>query len=124
MVATGGYWNYPTGSDAAPTAVTSGTTAGTAVYDQVFSQGPADITQAGGLSAYGVMAMGGNVYEWEETEFDLVNNSGSGNRAIRGGYWDMGSGLLLAVAAVPEPSQLLFGAVVTLGLLCWKWLAD
>ena len=41
------YFDYPTGSNTAPTAVASGTTAGTAVYDQPFGQGPADITQAG-----------------------------------------------------------------------------
>ena len=35
--------------------------------------GPADITLAGGLSPYGTMGQGGNVYEWEETDFDLVN---------------------------------------------------
>jgi len=38
-----GYWDYTTGSDTAPTAVASGTTAGTAVYDQSFGQGPATV---------------------------------------------------------------------------------
>jgi len=36
----GGYWNYATGSDSAPTAVASGTTSGTAVYDQSAATGP------------------------------------------------------------------------------------
>ena len=40
-----------------------------------FATGPADITLAGGLSPYGTMGQGGNVYEWEETDFDLVNDS-------------------------------------------------
>jgi sulfatase modifying factor 1 len=46
----GGYWDFPTGSDAEPTAVASGTDPGTAVYSQTIEQGPADVTQAGGLS--------------------------------------------------------------------------
>jgi formylglycine-generating enzyme required for sulfatase activity len=61
------YFNYPTGSDEAPTPVASGTAAGTAVYNG--QSIPADITLAGGLSPYGTMGQGGNVYEWEETDF-------------------------------------------------------
>ena len=30
---------------------------------------------------------GGNVWEWEETEFDLVNDDGSAERGFRGGSW-------------------------------------
>jgi len=60
----GAYYDYPTGSNTAPTPVASGTAAGTAVYSgQV---GPANITLAGGLSPYGTMGQGGNVYEWDE----------------------------------------------------------
>jgi hypothetical protein len=44
----GVYYDYPTGSDSPPTPVASGTAPGTAVYDQLFSQGPADIMLAGG----------------------------------------------------------------------------
>ena len=88
------YFDYPTGSNTAPTAVASGTTAGTAVYDQPFGQGPADITQAGGLSPFGVMGLGGNVYEWGETETDLVNDSTSSRRGLRGGVWGNGSFVL------------------------------
>ncbi len=79
------YYDYPTGSNTAPTAVASGTTAGTAVY--AGQSGPADITLAGGLSPYGIMGLGGNAYEWEETAFSLNNNSGSSARGIRGGLW-------------------------------------
>ena len=57
----GVYYDYPTGSDSAPTAVASGTAAGTAVYGQAVATGPADITLAGGLSPYGTMGQGGNV---------------------------------------------------------------
>ena len=83
----GTYFDYPTGSDTAPTAVTSGTVDDTAVYDQLPSQGPADIMLAGGLSPFGTMGQGGNVSEWMETEADLVNDDGWSHRVLRGGYW-------------------------------------
>ena len=76
----GVYYDYPTGSDTAPTAVASGTAAGTAVYNQPSESGPADIMLAGGLSPYGTMGQGGNVFELEETDFNLVNDSGSSIR--------------------------------------------
>ena len=90
------YFDYPNGSYTAPTAVASGTTAGTAVYDQPFGQGPADITQAGGLSPFGVMGLGGNVWEWEESEIFPVNSSPSNTRGIRGGDWYFPSFSLLS----------------------------
>ena len=84
---TGTYFDYPTGSNVAPTAVAGGTTAGSAVYEQ-FQQGPADITNAGGLSPYGTMAQAGNVYEWEETTFwRRVDDDPTTIRGARGGYW-------------------------------------
>ena len=61
-----------------------------------------DITLAGGLSPYGTMGQGGNVYEWEETDFDLVNDSSSSARGVRGGGWGNSSSRLLVV----EPGQL------------------
>ena len=60
----GGYWDYATGSDSAPTAVASGTNSDTAVYAQGFYSGPSSITNAGGLSPYGTMAQNGNAWEW------------------------------------------------------------
>lgn len=131
----GVYYDYTTGSNAPPNAVASGTTAGSAVYLQ---SGPADITQAGGLSPYGTMGQGGNVYEWEETDIDLVNDSGSSLRGYRGGYWgnnvsflssssvrpgyapSSGDNILLGfrvASTVPEPSSLLLGAIGSCGLL-------
>ena len=83
------YYDYPTGSNTAPTAVASGTTAGTAVY---YGQaGPTDITLAGGLSPYGIMGLGGNAHEWEETAFSLDNSSASSFRGYRGGFWADGN---------------------------------
>ena len=82
------YGKYPTSDGSEPTPVTGGTADKTAVYSQSYSQGPANITQAGGLSAYGIMGLGGNVHEWEETEWDLLNDSVSSPRGVRGGFWD------------------------------------
>jgi hypothetical protein len=80
----GHYWDYPTGSDTAPTPVAFGTAPGTAVYQQ---DGPADVMLAGGLSPYGSLGQAGNVLEWEETESDLVNDNPSAERGVRGGAW-------------------------------------
>ena len=83
-----GYYLYPTASDAAPTAVTSGTTSGTAVYNQGWiPPGPASIYQAGGLSSYGTMGQGGNIQEWQESSSDGTNNNVGDQRMVRGGYW-------------------------------------
>ena len=84
-----GTWNnYPTGSDSAPAAVASGTAGNTAVYGQSASTGPADITSAGGLSAYGTMGQGGNVWEWNETAYDGTNNTVDEILMVRGGAWN------------------------------------
>lgn len=85
--AIGGYWDYPTGSNDPPISVASGTAPGTAVWNQPGEQGPADVNLAGGLSPYGTMGQGGNVWEWEETELDLVNDLVSSSRGIRGDNW-------------------------------------
>jgi len=83
--ANGSWSNFPNGSDSAPTPVAGGTTANTAVYNG--QSGPADITNAGGLSAYGTMGQGGNVWEWNETAYDGSNNTAGENRVLRGGSW-------------------------------------
>lgn len=88
------WYDYANGSNTAPTPVASGTTADTAVYNQPVPQGPADVDQAGGLSPYGVMGLGGNVLEWDETSVDLANSSVSTGRGRRGGNWLGGSALL------------------------------
>ena len=116
------YWDYATGSNSIPTAVASGTTAGTAVYNGVAGS-PAAVNNAGGLSAYGTMGQNGNVWEWQESAFDGINNSSSEAHVLRGGLWfDTESGLRSSdrflfsppnsdnfvgfrVASVPEPSS-------------------
>jgi hypothetical protein len=133
-----GTWNnYATGSDSAPTAVASGTVANTAVWSaEYIERVPADITSAGGLSPYGTMGQGGNVWEWNETAYDGGNNTAGEDRQLRGGAWYSYSNDLVAsdclhddpsleifvigfrVASVPEPSSLsllaLGGVVVAL----------
>jgi len=127
--ADGSWSDFPNGSDSAPTAVAGGTTANTAVYNG--QSGPADITNAGGLSSYGTMGQGGNVIEWNETARDLINNTAGENRQLRGGSWLSDSSSLDAsdrtwasplyvnssygfrVASVPETST---GLLVVLGL--------
>jgi len=140
----GGYWDYANGSDTAPTAVAGGTAENTAVYGQTAAQGPADVKNAGGVSPYGVMGLGGNVFEWEESSSNLANNDGSLNRGFRGGSWiqpatDMASdrrtdfapnsedneiGFRVASynsdAVVPEPSMMVIGMVFGLGGLAAK----
>ena len=80
------YFLYPTGSDTAPTRVASGTNPQTAVYNNDASV-PAIVASAGGLSPYGTMGQGGNIFEWNESAFDGTNSSASENRDIRGGNW-------------------------------------
>jgi formylglycine-generating enzyme len=124
------YFLYPTASSSVPTAVASGTSAGSAVYDGVAGS-PAAVTNAGGLSPYGTMGQGGNVWEWNESAFAGTNSSSSEARAFRGGGWGSSEFLLRSsfrgssgpsgvdgsagfrVASVPEPSTyalLLLGA--------------
>lgn len=82
---TANYWNYATGSNAAPTPVASGTAAGTAVYDQSLTAPPANVQTAGGLSSYGTMGQDGNVAEWTESSVTGTNTIPSADRAIWGG---------------------------------------
>lgn len=130
----GGYWNYATGSDIAPTAVASGTTSGTAVYGQTIVNGPADITNAGGLSPYGTMAQNGNAPEWGESAFNQPNDTMDESRVVRGGFWINTSSNLSSetrsfdsptnesyagfrVAAVPEPSACFLTLLGALGVV-------
>ncbi len=85
--ATNLYFDFPNGSNSAPLPVASGTAPGTAVFDVPFDQGPADIMLAGGPSPFGTIAQAGNVWEWEETEVDLVNNDPQAIRGFRGSAW-------------------------------------
>jgi hypothetical protein len=83
------YFDYATQQDfpAAPSGVSGGTASGTAVFQQNYFTGPADIDNAGGLSHYGTMAQNGNVWEWIESASDGSNNVSTDARTIRGAHW-------------------------------------
>ena len=115
----------------------SGTNAGSAVYINAASV-PAIVDSAGGLSPYGTMGQGGNVFEWNESAFDGANSSPSENRTIRGGYWSFiefylrssGRGSYdptvednsvgFRVASVPEPSTYALLFMAGAGWLLWR----
>ena len=126
---TANYWDYATGSNTIPTAVMSGTGAGTAVYNHQ-NGFPAAVDNNGGLSAYGTRGQNGNVLEWQESAADGVNSGSFEDRATRGGDWTSfeiqlslpwsrigrapsfdPTSMGFRVASVPEPgSALLFAA--------------
>jgi formylglycine-generating enzyme len=125
------YYDYATGSDVIPTAVASGTAAGTAVYGSVAGT-PATIMQAGGMSHYGTVGQSGNARERLESAFAAPNDSPTEDRGFRGGFWTSSEDFLrssyregfqptssggngiqgMRIASVPEPSValLLLGA--------------
>ena len=121
---TSNYWDYATNSNSIPTAVGSGALSNTAVYHGLTTT-PADVSNAGGLSAYGTMEQCGNAWEWLESANDGVNNSSGEYRAFRGGFWNSTEPYLRSssrnynyptvadgtvgfrVASVPEPSSVL-----------------
>ena len=90
----------------------------------------------GTISFHGTFDQGDNVSELNDALFS------SSFRGLRGGNLLSSSGVLVAsfrpcaqpgerglnvgirVASIPEPSSLLYGGVVMLGLLCWKWFAS
>jgi hypothetical protein len=138
----GAWYSYPSGSDTLPAPVPGGTSQDTAVFSQPWANGPSNIDNAGGLSAYGTMGQGGNVREWTETAYDGINNTTDELRETRGGMWAAGTagsnnGLDSSlrtmtspsgeydestgfrIAMVPEPSSLsllVLGGVVMLGI--------
>ena len=112
--------------------------AGSAVYNGGAVTNPAAVTFAGGLSPYGTMGQGGNVFEWNESAFDGTNSLSSENRAVRGGAWfspfnnlrtfgrlsigpaGESDSIGFRVASVPEPSTYALLAMTAAGAL---WMA-
>ena len=90
----GGYYNFATGSDSVPNPVAGGTNSNTLVSSDPDNTliGPANVDNAGGLSAWGTMAQGGNAMEWTETAVDGINDSAGENKELRGGAWYMVAG--------------------------------
>jgi hypothetical protein len=132
------YFDYATGSNTVPTAVSGGTGANEAIYNQTSATGPANIDNAGGLSHYGTMGQSGNVWEWNESAFDGSNSSSSEVRAFRGGNWINPEGTLRSshrenadpsyvnvdfgfrVASVPEPSAAMLVLMAGGTWLLWR----
>lgn len=85
----GSYYDYPTGSNSVPDGFDS---SNDPFFEAVYSETgprsqPNDITNVGVLSPNGTAGQGGNIWEWEETDLDLVNDSTSSARGLRGGSW-------------------------------------
>ena len=148
---TSNYWDFPTASNYAPKMVFGGTEPGSAVYGQSNpptpngSGFPAFPEFAGGLSPFGVMGLGGNVWEWEESSYGLLNLDGTNVRIFRGGDYTSNASALASSnamtqlpsqggddlgfrvvsishssAPVPEPSMMMIGTLVVLGGLVGK----
>jgi hypothetical protein len=115
----GTWYEYATGSNTQPTPVSGGTSANTAVYYS--QQGPADITNAGGLSAWGTMGQQGNVSEWREDVYTNIYTGASERFEDLDNWnnWELNTaafappdfesvklGFRVALAAIPEPSSL------------------
>jgi formylglycine-generating enzyme len=129
------FFSYPNGKESAPIPVSSGNAFDTAVYEQATEVGPADILLAGGPSAFGTVGQGGNVREWQENQFDGMNDNILGRRVIRGGSWQSGaSGIYFGqigglspeastgtsgfrVASIPEPSSTFLLLIVFLNVV-------
>ena len=89
-----GYTLYADGSNTVPTAVASGTNAGTAIYNQGGNAQPTSVTQAGGLSSYGTMGQDGNIFLMTETSTNGVNTNAADPRIVRGAFWNSPSSVL------------------------------
>ena len=130
------YSQYPTGSDAAPTAEAPPGGDNSANYESAVN---ADLTKVGAYTAshssYGAFDMGGNVYEWNESLYGMTVNPPGPNRGLRGGWYGgvdfemRNSGVTIQfslygsfqngfrIATIPEPSTaalLAIGCIVEL----------
>lgn len=135
----GVYYTYPMGSNNIPDGLDF---PGDPVFDAVFNQSdgfpildPNDITNVGMDSPFGTQGQGGNVEEWEETDFDLINDQNF-VRGLRGGSYgspyellastfrsfngpwlgESSVGFRIASTAIPEPTCLTLCALAAMML--------
>jgi sulfatase modifying factor 1 len=135
------YYFYPTGSSSPPDGIDFD---GDPDFEAVFRDGaidegnfPYDVHNVGVLSPYGTAGQAGNVWEWLETELDLVNDAIADERLARGSYWNTskifssarpfpngiypgteGDFLGFRVASVaPEPNVVLYVVLVAGGMV-------
>jgi formylglycine-generating enzyme len=111
---TANYWQYATGSNNTPDGIGfSGDTAFDAVFRDLFNQGhPNEVTNVGVASPYGTFGQNGNVFEWQETALDGVNDSPSESRGVRGGEWSYSAAAMSAgdlSSNTPDISDLAIG---------------
>jgi formylglycine-generating enzyme len=144
----GGYWYFPTKSDAGnpPSNVLSATGTNNAnFYSNGSTLGHSPYTTdvgyfANSPSAYGTFDQGGNVWQWNETAFPIFPPENFA-RGMRGGstgsssnflasssrfdssptYEANGLGFRMACVAVPEPgSHAMLLSIALCGLMYWK----
>lgn len=126
------YWAYPTQTDSAPIAEAPAGGANSGNFFHIVGETTDVGAYSGAASFYGTFDQAGNLWEWNETLIDPVN------RGVRGAGWSsyeylsgaatQGGGgpdvekfkIGFRVATVPEPSSLLYGCVVILGLFLSK----
>jgi formylglycine-generating enzyme required for sulfatase activity len=96
------YWRYPTQSNTAPSNVLSATGTNNANYEGIGYTDPTnELTPVGAFAAspgpYGTYDMGGDVFQWNETNFSNVS------RGILGGCWDEHGDLLAPFYRYADP---------------------
>jgi formylglycine-generating enzyme required for sulfatase activity len=110
------YRDFPTGFDSAPQAVPGGTTPNTAVFNQAHYSTPADVSQAGGLSPFGTMGQGGNVFEWNESPYFGDFQDPHATRVYRGGDFSSYGGGVNDLKRIRRYGWSIWGGGATWGL--------
>jgi hypothetical protein len=107
----GGYWLYATASDSIPSAVNSGTSNGTVVFNN--QSQPSSVFLAGGPSAYGAIGLSGNIEKWMEGNLNTTNFDTAGVRAQRNGDYGVDTDISSASrgSLYPNIQFLRFGGV-------------